>query len=268
MQVFPVPGYALYGAESGNFFIVGVGGNTNNGNATGSVSVTANGVNLVAPGSCSAGNGGGNPCFIDSATALPASPTPYTVTASYPGDANFLPDSTTVPLSVFPATSSVVLTVSPASTSYGDESSSTISAVVTSGTSGSPTGSVAVQNGGDTVCTIALQPATPNTASGSCPTLSDTELPPGKYALTANYPGDGNYQSSVSSARSLAIANQATQGYWEVGSDGGIFSFGTAHFYGSMGGMHLNAPDRRDRLDPRRRRLLARGQGWWGVRLW
>ena len=123
MQVFPVPGYALYGAESGNFFIVGVGGNTNNGNATGSVSVTANGVNLVAPGSCSAGNGGANPCFIDSATALPASPTPYTVTASYPGDANFLPASTTVPLSVFPATSSVVLTVSPASTSYGDESS-------------------------------------------------------------------------------------------------------------------------------------------------
>ena len=51
MQVFPVPGYALYGAESGNFFIVGVGGNTNNGNATGSVSITANGVNLVAPGS-------------------------------------------------------------------------------------------------------------------------------------------------------------------------------------------------------------------------
>ena len=242
MQVFPVPGYALYGAESGNFFIVGVGGNTNNGNATGSVSVTANGVNLVAPGSCSAGNGGGNPCFIDSATALPASPTPYTVTASYPGDSNFLPDSTTVPLSVFPATSSVVLTVSPASTSYGDESSSTISAVVTSGTSGTPTGSVAVQNGGDTVCTIALEPATPNTASGSCPTLSNTELPPGKYALTANYPGDGNYQSSVSSARSLAIASQATQGYWEVGSDGGIFSFGTAHFYGSTGGMHLNQP--------------------------
>ena len=242
MQVFPVPGYALYGAESGNFFIVGVGGNTNNGNATGSVSVTANGVSLVAPGSCSAGNGGGNPCFIDSATALPASLTPYTVTASYPGDANFLPSSTTVPLSVFPATSSVALNISPASTSYGDESSVTISAVVTSGTTGSPTGSVAVQNGGDTVCTIALGPATSNTASGSCPALSVTQLLPGKYALTANYLGDGNYQSSVSSARSLAVANQATQGYWEVGSDGGIFSFGTAHFHGSTGGMHLNAP--------------------------
>jgi hypothetical protein len=242
MQVFPVPGYALYGAESGNFFIVGVGGNSNNGRANGSISITANGVNLVAPGTCPANSDGANPCFIDSATALPASTIPYTVTASYPGDANFLPASTTVPLSIFPATSSVVLTVSPASTSYGNEGSVTISATVTSGTSGSPTGSVAVQDGGDAVCTIALQPATPNTASGSCPALGGTQLPPGKYALTANYPGDGNYQSSVSSARSLAVANQATQGYWEVGSDGGIFSFGTAHFFGSTGGMHLNAP--------------------------
>jgi hypothetical protein len=30
-------------------------------------------------------------------------------------------------------------------------------------------------------------------------------------------------------------------GYWEVASDGRIFSFG-APFYGSMGGTHLNAP--------------------------
>jgi hypothetical protein len=32
------------------------------------------------------------------------------------------------------------------------------------------------------------------------------------------------------------------KGYWEVASDGGIFSFGDAGFYGSMGGQHLNAP--------------------------
>ncbi|HEX4127827.1 MAG TPA: glycoside hydrolase family 43 protein [Acidimicrobiales bacterium] len=31
-------------------------------------------------------------------------------------------------------------------------------------------------------------------------------------------------------------------GYWQVGSDGGIFSFGGAQFYGSTGGMHLNKP--------------------------
>jgi len=31
-------------------------------------------------------------------------------------------------------------------------------------------------------------------------------------------------------------------GYWEVGSDGGIFNFGDATFHGSTGSLHLNAP--------------------------
>jgi hypothetical protein len=31
-------------------------------------------------------------------------------------------------------------------------------------------------------------------------------------------------------------------GYWLVGADGGIFSFGDAHFYGSMGGQTLTKP--------------------------
>jgi hypothetical protein len=32
------------------------------------------------------------------------------------------------------------------------------------------------------------------------------------------------------------------KGYWIVDSDGGVFTFGDATFYGSMGGRHLNAP--------------------------
>ena len=48
------------------------------------------------------------------------------------------------------------------------------------------------------------------------------------------------------------------QGYWEVASDGGVFSFGDARFYGSMGGKPLNAAGRRHRRDPRRPGLLAR----------
>ena len=32
------------------------------------------------------------------------------------------------------------------------------------------------------------------------------------------------------------------KGYWMVASDGGVFSFGDARYYGSMGGAHLNAP--------------------------
>jgi phosphatidylserine/phosphatidylglycerophosphate/cardiolipin synthase-like enzyme len=45
----------------------------------------------------------------------------------------------------------------------------------------------------------------------------------------------------------LAVPNgvppaPATSGYWEAAGDGGIFAFGSAQFYGSMGGQHLNAP--------------------------
>jgi hypothetical protein len=240
MQVFPVPGYAFYGAENGNFFITGVGGG-NGGNPTGSFTITANGVNLVAPQTCSAGNGGGNPCYIDSATALPASSTPYSVTVSYPGDANFTPDSTTVPLSVFPAASTTTLHVSPSSAAFGDESSIDISATVTSGTTGSPTGFVAVNNQGTTVCTISLVASGPNAATGDC-SLSNTQLSLGAYSVSAVYPGDGNYQSSISSAQSLTITTQTDHGYWLVGSDGGIFAFGSAQFHGSTGALRLQRP--------------------------
>jgi hypothetical protein len=40
---------------------------------------------------------------------------------------------------------------------------------------------------------------------------------------------------------SAAISSSA-KGYWFVASDGGIFSFGDAKFYGSMGAKHLNKP--------------------------
>jgi len=32
------------------------------------------------------------------------------------------------------------------------------------------------------------------------------------------------------------------KGYWLVASDGGIFSFGDAGFFGSTGAIHLNRP--------------------------
>ncbi|MCP4959227.1 MAG: hypothetical protein GY925_08175 [Actinomycetia bacterium] len=39
-----------------------------------------------------------------------------------------------------------------------------------------------------------------------------------------------------------AVATPDGNGYWLVGSDGGVFSFGTAQFHGSMGGLPLNQP--------------------------
>jgi hypothetical protein len=40
----------------------------------------------------------------------------------------------------------------------------------------------------------------------------------------------------------VATAAIPTQGYWEVGTDGGVFSFGTANYQGSTGGTKLVAP--------------------------
>ncbi|HWF16196.1 MAG TPA: polysaccharide deacetylase family protein [Acidimicrobiales bacterium] len=40
----------------------------------------------------------------------------------------------------------------------------------------------------------------------------------------------------------VGAAFEGTAGYWEVASDGGIFSFANAQFHGSMGGQPLNAP--------------------------
>ncbi len=212
MQSFAVPGYAFYGAENGNFFIVGVGGG-NNGNPTGDATLTAGGVSLIAPGTCSVGNGGGNPCYIDSATALPASTTPYTVTASYAGDNNFTPISVTSKLLVLPATTASSLTVTPSLVPSNHEDSVFISATVTSGTTGAPTGSVAVKHDGVPVCTIHdLKPSGTNAATGICPMLSANQLPEGNYALTAEYPGDGNYTSSVSAAQPLTVTGEAQLG--------------------------------------------------------
>ncbi len=54
----------------------------------------------------------------------------------------------------------------------------------------------------------------------------------------------GTYVSSGVLSNWFAVQGHAasTPGYWLLGSDGGIFSFGSAAFYGSMGGTRLNEP--------------------------
>jgi len=53
-------------------------------------------------------------------------------------------------------------------------------------------------------------------------------------------------------------ATPSGQGYWMVASDGGIFSFGDAPFFGSMGGQALNQPIVGMAASPS-------GQGYWFV---
>lgn len=44
------------------------------------------------------------------------------------------------------------------------------------------------------------------------------------------------------SAAVVAVATPARDGYWLAAADGGVFSYGTAQFFGSLGGQHLNSP--------------------------
>ena len=55
-----------------------------------------------------------------------------------------------------------------------------------------------------------------------------------------------------------SVATPSGRGYWMVGSDGGIFSFGDATFSGSTGNMRLNQPVMSMAADPD-------GKGYWLV---
>jgi hypothetical protein len=56
-------------------------------------------------------------------------------------------------------------------------------------------------------------------------------------------------------------------GYWLLGRDGGIFSFGNAYFYGSTGNLVLRQPIVGMAATPSGRGLLAGGVGRRDLRL-
>jgi hypothetical protein len=136
------------------------------------------------------------------------------------------------------ATPTVTVSATPNPAAAGQ--SVTYSATV-SGSSGTPTGSVtfAPQTGG-TLCTAQL-----SNGSGSC-TSSATAV--GRNGINVSYSGDNTYR--LSGAGLIVTVNSPTpptppatpHGYWLVGSDGGIFTFGSSQFYGSTGSLTLQRP--------------------------
>ena len=63
----------------------------------------------------------------------------------------------------------------------------------------------------------------------------------GTCTLTATVDQGAHYLGRTGAPQTL-IVGPAARGYWLVGSDGGIFSFGAAGFHGSMGGIPLQRP--------------------------
>ena len=77
-----------------------------------------------------------------------------------------------------------------------------------------------------------------------------TELnPQGVPQLTITYPGFFSYRAvdvpaTVASLRegmdAMVPPSNVSSGYWKVASDGGVFAYGAASFYGSAGDLTLN----------------------------
>jgi len=81
---------------------------------------------------------------------------------------------------------------------------------------------------------------------GTTPASSVTYVTPYELRAVAP-PGSGTVDVTVSTFAGTSVTTAADQftyhrGYWLVGSDGGVFSFGAALFHGSMGGIALQRP--------------------------
>ena len=82
---------------------------------------------------------------------------------------------------------------------------------------------------------------TPGVCSVGTNGLTVTFVGFGTCSLTPSVAQGANYFGATGSPQSFPV-KEASHGYWLVGSDGGIFSFGTAAFHGSMGGTPLQRP--------------------------
>ena len=77
----------------------------------------------------------------------------------------------------------------------------------------------------------------------------------------------GKSQAMAASESAPPVTPVATKGYWLVASDGGIFTYGDAAFYGSTGATHPQQAHRGDGGHARRQGLLAGGLRRWHLRL-
>ena len=89
--------------------------------------------------------------------------------------------------------------------------------------------------------TTSVTSSTPKVCSVSSNGLTVTFVGFGVCTLTPSVSQGTNFFGATGSPQSFPV-QEASHGYWLVGSDGGIFSFGTATFHGSMGGTPLQRP--------------------------
>jgi len=119
-----------------------------------------------------------------------------TVTATYSGDTNFAPQTTTTPLTITRATPSLTEAAAPASIVFGSQDTLSVA-----GLPGGATGTVTFTSGGSTLCIASLPTV-------SCQTASS--LAAGGYPVTATYSGDGNYTTATAAGASFTVTKAPT----------------------------------------------------------
>jgi large repetitive protein len=101
--------------------------------------------------------------------------------------------------------------------------------------------SVTIFGTGLTGATAVMFGSTPATYTAVSPTQLTAIAPPGAGTVDVTVTTPTG-TSPVTAVDQFTYVVPPPTGYWEVASDGGIFAFGDAAFYGSMGGKPLNQP--------------------------
>ncbi len=198
--VSETPTSVVYGHESSSVFTVTVvTGNHEVLPTTDSVTVNVGSASCVASVAPS-GTGGSGTCSIAN-SALPVSATPYTVTATYPGDSELQASSqATAPtgFTVTKDTTTATVSESPTSVVYGNESASVFTvSVVTGYHEVLPTTDLVTVNVGSTYCVASVAPAG-NGGTGTCSIANAPLAASGTpYAVTATYSGDTDLSAST-----------------------------------------------------------------------
>jgi type II secretory pathway pseudopilin PulG len=209
--VSEIPTSVVYGHEASAVFTVTVvTGFHEVLPSTDSVTVNVGSASCVAAVTPS-GTGGTGTCSL-SATALAASVTPYAVTATYPGDTDLTASSlATAPtgLTVTKDATTVVVSASPTSVSYGNEGVSVFTVDVNPANGENlPAVENVTVNVGSASCVAAVATSTIGTCSISATALAASVTP---YTITATYPGDTDLSaSSLATAATGLTVNKDT----------------------------------------------------------
>ena len=179
------------------------------GNPTGKITFSSSGSGTFTPATtctlAATATAGVSECSVTYTPSAVGSGT-HTITASYPGDGNYVKSSGSGPLTVTTRTTSTTVECNPASVATGVASSCTATVVDTNaGTVSTPTGTVGFSSNGSgsfsaNSCTLA---ASSTTGTASC-TVTYTPSATGTQTITGAYGGDTTHASS-SNSTSLSV---------------------------------------------------------------